>query len=193
MDKSAMRRADRVAEFRDILSKMDPDQLKRAVAETNVQLAGDESREEIEFAVADAAATAEEVEEARLAAERLAAEEKAKREEFYQTKEGRKQRAIDERAARDTAIRSVHAGFIRALPSSARMQGTHQVAPDSIAAGDHPVPDGRYRVLGSDWVMSFKDGKWASADMAHARSAPDWIDIPDAAGNTAGAVHPAEK
>lgn len=186
MDKNALQRHDRIAEYRAILSKMDAEQLKRVVGEAKVALEGDETREEIEFAVAEATVAMEEAEAARDAAAKIAAEEKAKREQFYQTKEGKKQRAIDEAAARDNAVRRVNHGFISALPPSARMQGAHQPDPAS-ASPDHPVPDGRYRVSGSHWVMTFAGGKWSSADMAHARGEPDWIEVPDVAGGSVGA------
>lgn len=181
MDRTAFQRHDRIAEYRGILSKMDAKELMRAARESKVEFVGDETRDEMEFAIAEATVNAEDAETARKAQEEAAAKAKEEREAFYRTKEGRAQRAIDERDARDNAVRQVNHNFIRALPHSARMNGTHQ--PDRNApSADHPVPDGRYRVSGSLWVMTFKDGKWTSADMAHSRGQPDWSEIPDVAG-----------
>lgn len=193
MDNAARIKADEIAELRASLEHYEEPALQKIAAEMKLDLGECDTREDRIFLIADTEWSRCDAEIKADAERKLREEEKARREAFYQTKDGKKQRAIDEAAARDNAIRRVHGGFIRSLPSSARMQGTHQVDPASSAAGDHPVPDGRYRVLGSDWVMSFKDGKWASADLAHARSAPDWIDIPDAPGNVVGAAARPEK
>lgn len=187
MDKAALNRANRIAALRADLGKLDAKQLGEAAQDAGADLVGDETREEIEFATAEAMVNAKDAEDARLAAEAAAAKAKAEREAFYQTKEGKKQRAIDEAAARDDAVRKVNAAFISGLPHDARMLGSH-VVPES-RSGSHPVPDGRYRVLGSFWVMSFKDGKWIGADQGHARAEPDWIEIPDVPGGLVGGKH----
>jgi hypothetical protein len=40
-------------------------------------------------------------------------------------------------------------------------------------------------------VMSFKDNKWTGADLAHARTEPDWAEIPDTPGSPVSAKSPA--
>lgn len=190
MVKIAMHRANRVAELRKLAAEMTPKQLSEEAKALGVKFIGDETREEMEFELADAMVAAEEKAVADADAANAAAEAKAKREAHYKTPEGKKQRAIDERDARDNAVRKVNAGFCSALPTSARMQGTYQPDPDGSGASDHPVPDGRYRVSGSHWVLSFKDSKWISADMAHNRSEPDWVEISDMPGGAVSAKSP---
>lgn len=190
MDKPAMARANRVGELRALAAKMTPEQLADEAKVAGLKFIGDETREEMEFEVAEAVVVTEEKAAAQAIADKAVAEQRAEREAFYQTKEGKKQRAIDERDARDHAVRKVNAGFCSALPSSARMQGTHQPHPDADGGVVWPVPDGRYRVSGSQWVMSFRDGKWTSADQAHNRTEPDWLDIPDHAGGHVSAKSP---
>lgn len=184
MDKMAMTRANRMSELRALAAKMTRAQLDNEASVLGLKFIGDETREEQEFEVAEASVAAEEKAAAAAAAAKVAADEKGRREAFYNTKEGRAQRRIDELSARDDAIRKVNAGFVRSLPHSARMQGTHQ--PDDTGVV-FPVPDGRYRVSGSGWVMTFAGSKWTSADAAHARSAPDWTEIPDVPGGKVSA------
>lgn len=186
MDKSALQRHERINARRASIASYKTEVLLRGAKELGVALEGDETREEIEFAVAEADINAEDAQIAKEAADEAAAKVKAEREAFYQTKEGKKQRAIDEAEARDNAVRRVNHGFISALPPSARMRGSFQPDPNAPSA-DHPVPDGRYRVSGSGWIMTFKDGKWTSADMAHSRVQPDWSEIPDVAGGKVSA------
>lgn len=193
MDKTELKRANRIAEHRAALGKLSNDDLKKAATETGAKLEGDETREEIEFATALAAVEIEEAAAAKDAKDRLAAEDKTKREAFYATKEGKKQRAADEADARDRAIRGVHSAFIKALPNEARSSGSYDIKPDAPEAGQYPVADGSYRVSGSAWIVHFKDGKWAGANLAHARAAPDWTEIPDAPGNPVSAASPPEK
>jgi hypothetical protein len=192
MDKTAFARAERINQRRASFATYTTEYLLRGAKELGVDLVGDETREEIEFAVAEADVNGEDAALAAEASEKAAAEAREKREAYYQTKEGKRQRAIDERDARDHAVRKVNAGFCSALPTSARMQGTYQPDPAGTG-GDHPVPDGRYRVSGSHWVLSFKDNKWTSADMAHARTEPDWIEIADTPGGAVSAKSPASE
>lgn len=88
--------------------------------------------------------------------------------------------------ARDRSIRSVNAAFIKDLPRAVRSGGVHTVDPDSPEAGEHRVPDGRYRVSGSDYVLEFRDGKWAGAVLANPRGEPDYTEIPDSEGGSVG-------
>jgi hypothetical protein len=188
MDKDAMKRADRLNDLRAELAKLDDKDLLNAAIDLNVSIDPTDTRDEREFAIASARIAADE--QAAAAAAEAAAKEKeqAAREAFYKTKEGRAQRAKDEAQARDRAVRAVNAGFIRAVPRPALSAGAHAVDPDSAEGrAEYPVPDGGYRVVGSDWVMQFKGGRWVAADLAHARGAPDWREIPDSEGNPVGA------
>ncbi|MGX9389760.1 hypothetical protein ACWX0K_10960 [Nitrobacteraceae bacterium UC4446_H13] len=86
--------------------------------------------------------------------------------------------AVVDIADRDAAVRTVSAEFCRAIPDIARSTGVFTVAEGSEQPRI-PVPDGKYRVTGCDWVMEFSDAAWSGAHRAHARDNADWIDIPD--------------
>lgn len=81
-------------------------------------------------------------------------------------------------AVRDRTVRAVSAEFCRAIPDVARSTGVYTVSAGSDQP-NLPVPDGKFRVTGCDWVMEFTDGAWSGAHRAHANGEPDWIDIPD--------------
>lgn len=186
MDKKAIQRDMRLSAVRLELGKLNDADLKQRAADLGIGLEGDETREEIEFMLAGATVAKEEADAAAEEQRQRDEAERAEREAFYKTPAGKKQKAIDEQNARDNAVRAVHANFIRALPNAARSSGSFDVAPDSPDAGKHPVPDGRYRVAGSDWIVEFKGGKWSSANRAHAHSAPDWTEIADTPGGQVG-------
>lgn len=168
------------AEILEYVAGFSDDDLNAAAAEIGVVFLPDDTREE-----KNAKVVADVLQKQAVAvadAEALAAKEKAEAERlaFFSTKEGKKHRKAMEDRDRNDAVRRVHASFIQALPGSARSQGFFEVPEDHPEAGsDLPVPSGGYRVAGSDWVMRFKGGRWVSADRAHARAAPDWVDIPD--------------
>jgi hypothetical protein len=190
MNKLAKQRADRIAALRAEFGKLDDAALLKAAQDAGAKLEGDETRDELEFATAEATVVEEEQAAADAERQRKDDEARAEREAFYKTPAGRKQRAQDEKDASERAIRRVHSSFIKALPSEARSTGACVVNPDAPEAGSHPVADGNYRVAGSDWVMSFKDKKWSGAYRAHALSDPDWTEIPDAPGGAVGAPAP---
>lgn len=126
-----------------------------------------------------------------------AAERQAREEAERQAKEAAERKAREEGAGRDVndpvrdrAVRSVHAAFIKDLPRSVRSGGVHAVDPESPEAGDHAVPDGRYRVSGSDYILEFSGGKWAGAVRASPRNEPDYVEIPDSDGASVGAPPP---
>jgi hypothetical protein len=67
------------------------------------------------------------------------------------------------------AVRSIYEEFARALPEgAAQRQHYHSVAGDRFhrMAPVASVPDGTYRVAGSDWLLTFKQNRLAAAVMA---------------------------
>lgn len=64
-------------------------------------------------------------------------------------------------AARNAAVRRVMAAFESALPSGAHSSG-HHFAPEDGAVHD-AIPDGKYRVIGSDWAGRFEGGRLVEA------------------------------
>lgn len=98
---------------------------------------------------------------------------------FLKTAAGKAHRQAIEDRSRNAAVRSVHAAFANALPSDARQTGSFK-APADHPQGDQPsVPDGTYRVLGTDWLHRFKRGQWIGADRAAPQAKPIWTEIPD--------------
>lgn len=65
--------------------------------------------------------------------------------------------------AQAAAVRDFLADFCRDLPQEARGGLYRAVKGDRFAATRVLVPDGRYRVMGSDWVLGFERGKFLDA------------------------------
>lgn len=72
-------------------------------------------------------------------------------------------------ADRNEALVSFNAEFCRDLPQHAGT-GQHakdgnytQVEGDKFDGKNYPIPDGRYRVAGSDWVFDFEGGGFVEA------------------------------
>ncbi|WP_407155180.1 hypothetical protein [Bradyrhizobium sp. STM 3557] len=187
MDKAAMARADRLQARRAELAKLTSGELTMLATDRGVAIDPTDTREEREFALASAMIDAEDAEAAATAAKEQDERERRKREAFYKTKEGKALIERELRQTRDRRIRQQHAAFIGALPSDARSKGVH-VVPDSHAGAASPdVPDGTYRVSGSDWLLSFSGGRWVQASRAHDRGHPDWTEIPDVEGASVAA------
>lgn len=64
-------------------------------------------------------------------------------------------------------VRQFVAAFSARLPNGAAQQGAI-VADDNDPrlAGEFAVPDGRYRVVGSDWIVVFRKHRFAGAELA---------------------------
>lgn len=62
------------------------------------------------------------------------------------------------------AVQRVWADFSRNIPQPAMSSGTHQLTQDERkAAFDYGVPDGDYRVVGADWILTFERGRFVEA------------------------------
>lgn len=70
--------------------------------------------------------------------------------------------------AQADALRAFNADFTGNLPELAAKSGHYDAQPDDRFRKRIPAPDGRYRVLGSDWVIAISRGKFLDA----ARVAP---------------------
>lgn len=89
-------------------------------------------------------------------------------------------------ADRNEALVSFNADFCRELPQDPR-SGQHakdghytQVEGDKFDGREFPVPDGRYRVAGSEWVFDFEGGAFIEAMRATAANefgGPDVIAV----------------
>lgn len=78
-------------------------------------------------------------------------------------------------ALRDHAVRQVYSTFVNRPAHSAAL-GPYQASKAELRDGlEHPVPDGRYRLIGYDWVLTFRGGKFAAADPAGPTTNPAGI------------------
>ncbi|MCD0419484.1 hypothetical protein LOC51_19895 [Rubrivivax sp. JA1024] len=70
-------------------------------------------------------------------------------------------REAGDRSPSDQVIRRLNADFSRDVPQAAR-SGEFDPAGDPRFGGEYDVPNGRYRVVGCDWVFQIKSKKLAS-------------------------------
>lgn len=75
----------------------------------------------------------------------------------------------DRRSATDKVIRALNADFCRDVPPAARSGGTFEPDEgDPRFGGDYDVPNGRYRVVGSDHLFDVKGKKLVAVHRASA-------------------------
>lgn len=89
-----------------------------------------------------------------------------------------KQAVLDD--AGRTQIRDFTAQFAGKVPDEAR-RGPYEARPgDGFGEEEFSVPDGVYRVYGSDWLITIEDGKFAKAERALPPKfgGPDVISVP---------------
>lgn len=68
---------------------------------------------------------------------------------------------VDTTAQRNLAVRRAMAAFGAALPGQAHASGHHAF---EEGGEEHPgIPDGKYRVVGSDWAGRFEGGRLVEA------------------------------
>lgn len=66
-----------------------------------------------------------------------------------------------------TAIRRIVGTFSRDVPQKARMQGHYKAREDDRLADEEvDAPNGRYRVTGSDWIITIKNKRFTIAQRA---------------------------
>lgn len=79
------------------------------------------------------------------------------------------------------AVQKVWAQFARAIPFAAHSKGVHEVEPGKREDGeDHGVPDGNYRVVGADWLLTFEGGRFVGAANAVDVKPEDYREVPQA-------------
>lgn len=72
----------------------------------------------------------------------------------------------DKRLPTARILRALNAEFCRDIPQEARAGGFEPGDDDARFGGDYDVPDGKYRVLGSEWVFEIRKKKLAGAARA---------------------------
>lgn len=79
------------------------------------------------------------------------------------------------------AVQKVWAQFARSIPFAAHSKGVHEVEPEKREDGeDHGVPDGNYRVVGADWLLTFEGGRFVGAANAVNVKPEDYREVPQA-------------
>lgn len=82
------------------------------------------------------------------------------------------------------AVQKVWAWWSRNISREAQSQGVWELPKDRRRdATDHKVPDGDYRVLGADWILSFRGGRFVQALRATQETRSDsYANVPGQAG-----------
>lgn len=75
--------------------------------------------------------------------------------------------ALADDADQDTIVRFVYERFARSIPQAALRAGLHE--PDQEQEPKYKeVEDGKYRVVGADWIVHFKAGRVLMFELARA-------------------------
>lgn len=69
----------------------------------------------------------------------------------------------DSRPQSSRVLRALNAEFCRDIPQEGRAGTFEPEDNDARFGGDYDAPDGKYRVVGSDWIFEIKGKKLASA------------------------------
>lgn len=147
--------------------KFDPAPLEaqlKAMSDQDLQKYADENKIDVSKAGSREAAEAVIV---------VAAEEKA-RAEFDAAADKPADRGPELDKVQAATVRNVWDNFSRNVPYGAQSSGYHDLPDDQRKdAPDHGIPNGRYRVLGADWIMIFEDGRFVEAEKATPTTNPD--------------------
>ncbi|WP_056292327.1 hypothetical protein [Afipia sp. Root123D2] len=149
-----------IEKLRAYLAKLDDDGLRKFAEDHQIDIAAATSREVAETMIERAAVKKAEEEAAAKPPRRPV-------NAGGNAKTGR--RAIGNELTDDQigAIQKVWAWFSRNVPFAAQSSGVWEIDKDKRKdAEDHGVPDGDYRVLGVDWILSFRGGRFIQASKA---------------------------
>lgn len=67
-------------------------------------------------------------------------------------------------------VRKFHGTFCADLPYTARRSGRYDAATGDRFGDELDVPNGTYRVTGSDWLLTFRNRHFARAEIATAQN-----------------------
>lgn len=158
---------EQLAKLRYTFAAMSDAELRKAAEDIGVDVSAASSREEVEAALEVVAVRrAEEAAKAKPPKQPVKSGGNAKR----------GQRAIGDPLTDEQieAVQKVWTWWSRNIPLSAHSSGVWQIeAGARKEAKDHGVPNGDYRVIGADWIMSFRGGRFVEAVRAAADTRAD--------------------
>lgn len=158
---------EQIAALRATLAAMSDAELRKFAEGHSVDAGGATSRDEVEAAIETATVRrAEEAAKGKPPKQPVKSGGNAKR----------GQRAIGDPLTDEQveAVQKVWIWWSRNIPLSAHSSGVWQIDADSRKdAKDHGVPNGDYRVIGADWIMSFRGGRFVEAVRAAADTRAD--------------------
>lgn len=90
------------------------------------------------------------------------------------------QKAVQLTGEAQAAIRQANATFARGLPQAVLASGSMEMQDHALGSAEHPeIPNGCYRVSGSDWLLTFKKGQLVLVERGGPRTRADsYIDVP---------------
>ncbi|UZE47917.1 hypothetical protein ONR75_24075 [Rhodopseudomonas sp. P2A-2r] len=146
--------------LREELAALDPEALKKRATDLRIDISSATSREDIETLIErDAVAKAEEAAAAKPARQPVKSGGNAAT--------GRRALGDDLTDDQIAAIQKVWAWYSRNTPFEAQSSGVWEIDKSGRKdAKDHGVLDGDYRVLGADWILAFRGGRFVSATRA---------------------------
>jgi hypothetical protein len=159
--------------LREELAKLDDTDLRKFAEDRKVDISATSSRADAEALIErDAVRKAEEAAAAKPVKKPVKAGGNAKT--------GR--RAIGDELTDEqvTAVQGVWAWWCRDVPYAAQSAGWWEMdKAQRKSATDHGVPDGDYRVLGADWILTFRGGRFIEATKARPDTRADsYSDVP---------------
>lgn len=141
------------------LKRMDVTELRLYAEKTGVDLSSAPHRDDIVAAI-----ELKEENDAKAAAAQKAIEDDEKA-------QGEKIRdEADQRGPIERRVRALNAEFCRDVPQEARAGSFDPGEDHARFGGEYDVPDGRYRVVGSDWLFDIADKRVAGAQRATAQN-----------------------
>lgn len=75
---------------------------------------------------------------------------------------------VANRSASARAVAGLNFNFCRDLPEEARSGSFSPIEGDAAFGGEYAVPNGRYRVVGSEWIFEIRGKRLVSAFVANA-------------------------
>ncbi|WP_445493205.1 hypothetical protein [Rhodopseudomonas sp. RCAM05734] len=153
--------------LREQLAKLDDAGLRKYAEEAHVDISGATTRDDVEALI-----EREAVRKAEAAAAAKSPRQPVKA--GGRAKTGRRAMGEDLTDEHISAVQKVWAWWSRNVPQTAMSQGAWTLDRDARKeATDHGVPDGDYRVLGADWILTFAGGRFIEAIKASPETRAD--------------------
>ncbi len=154
----------KLEKLRSYLRRLDIEGLRKRATERAVDISADASRDQIEAAI--------EAEALKQAQEKAADKSPGNTNDNANIGGFAAGDPLDDEQI--SSIQKIWALFSRNVPFAAHSQGVWEIEKDKRKdAVDHGVPDGDYRVLGADWILTFRGGRFVQATKGTAATRSD--------------------